>query len=129
MTITPYVTNSSTIVAFTVTGPSGTTGFTNITLSKSAIPYGTNPVIYIDGVTATNQGYTEDANNFYLWYTTHFSTHQITVQFETQQQPIAPDSTWLYILIAAIVIVVLFVILFAAKRRKKDDSENKTSKP
>ena len=128
MTITPYVANSSTVVAFTVTGPSGTTGFANITLSKSAIPYGTNPVIYIDGVAAENQGYTEDANNFYLWYTTHFSTHQITVQFKTNVPEPTAESPWLYyVLIAMALVVVLFVILFAAKRRKKDDKVNKTS--
>jgi hypothetical protein len=31
------------MVSFTVTGESGTTGFSNITIPKSAVPYGTTP--------------------------------------------------------------------------------------
>jgi hypothetical protein len=81
LTITPQPETSSTIVEFTVTGKSGDHGFGNLTLSKDAIPYGTTPVIYIDGVQVANQGYTEDANNYYIWYTTSFSTHTVTIQF------------------------------------------------
>jgi hypothetical protein len=74
------------LVNFTVTGESGTQGFGNMTLLKSAIPYGTTPLIYIDGVLAENQGFTEDANYYYVWFTTHFSTHEITIQFNAQTQ-------------------------------------------
>ena len=83
ITITPYVNNSTTTVAFTVTGPSGTQGFGNITLPKEAIPYGTTPLVYIDGVLAENQSYVEDAANFYVSYSTHFSTHEISIVFTT----------------------------------------------
>jgi hypothetical protein len=48
---------------------------------KTAIHYGTSLVILIDDQQALNQGYTQDANNFYVWYTTHFSTHQVKVNF------------------------------------------------
>jgi hypothetical protein len=61
-------------VSFTVTGESGTTGFSNITIPISAVPYGTTPTIYIDGQQASNQGYTQDSNNYYVWYTTSAHT-------------------------------------------------------
>ena len=85
MTITPYASNSTTKVAFTVTGPSGTEGFGNITLPKEAVPYGTTPLVYIDDALAEYQSYTQDDAYFYVSYMTHFSTHVITIDFTTQE--------------------------------------------
>ncbi len=87
MTITPYQVNGTTIVDFNLTGPSGTEGFCNLTLPKTAIPFGTKPVVYIDGVVAENQSCTEDADNYYVAYTTHFSTHHIEILFSTETDP------------------------------------------
>jgi hypothetical protein len=70
-----------TIVTFTVTGENGTTGYSNITIPKTLISYGTTPTLFIENRQATNQGYTQDLENFYVWYTTQFSTHQINIQF------------------------------------------------
>jgi hypothetical protein len=88
VTLATNQTANTTALSFNVTGESGTTGFANITVSINAIPYGTTPTIYIDGQPASNQGYTQDSNNYYVWYTTHFSTHQISIVFN-----IAPNST------------------------------------
>jgi hypothetical protein len=87
MTITPYQDTKTTIVEFTLTGPNGTEGFCNLTLPKIAIPFGTKPVVYIDGIVAENQSFTEDFDNFYITYTTHFSTHQIEISFTTESAP------------------------------------------
>ncbi len=87
MTITPNQDLKITTVNFNLTGPAGTEGFCYLTLPKIAIPFGTNPVVYIDGVVAENQLCTEDSDNFYITYTTHFSTHQIDVVFTTQTYP------------------------------------------
>jgi outer membrane protein assembly factor BamB len=83
ITITTDQSDNTTTVSFTVTGESGTTGFGNVTIPRSVVPYGTTPTIYIDGQSAQNQGHTQDSNNYYLWYTTHFSTHQISIVFTT----------------------------------------------
>jgi hypothetical protein len=83
VTITANQSAKTTVISFTVSGESGSTGFSNITIPISAVPYGTTPTIYVDGQPAQNQGYTQDSNNYYVWYTTHFSTHQITVVFTT----------------------------------------------
>ncbi len=92
MTITPYATNTTTVVAFTVTGPSGTSGTGTITLPKEAIPYGTTPLVYIDGQPAASQSYTQDNINYYITYSTSFSTHTINIVFATQETP-TPTST------------------------------------
>jgi eukaryotic-like serine/threonine-protein kinase len=81
MTITPYAGNASTVVAFTLTGTSGTNGTGTIAIPKEAIPHGTIPKVYIDGVLAENQAYTQDDNYYYVTFSTHFSTHQIDITF------------------------------------------------
>lgn len=118
MTITPYAENRTTVVAFTVTGESDTAGFVNITLSKSAIPYGTIPIVYIDGVKAANQGYTEDSENYYVWFTTHFSTHQVAIQF--QSQPEQAVELWVYLASFGVLalLIVLIVSVGLIRRRK-----------
>jgi len=122
-------------VSYTVTGTSGTVGFSNMTLPKTAIPYGTTPLVYIDGTPAANQGNTKDATNYYVWYTTHFSTHLITIQFTTPTStptPTPPPSAfyvvrslylWLVavIIVAAITILILIVTATKRSRRKKPD--------
>jgi hypothetical protein len=72
---------ASTTLSFTLTGESDATGFSNVTVPKNAVPYGTAPTIYIDGQPAQDQGYTQDAISYYLWYTTRFSTHGVSIVF------------------------------------------------
>ncbi len=94
MTITPYQNNGTTVIKFNITGPDGNTGFCNLTIPKAAIPYGTKPVVYIDSVEAAGQSCTEDATNYYITYTTHFSTHQVEIKFSTPTSPTpSPTST------------------------------------
>ncbi len=78
-----WVTNQNTTkISFTVTGESGTFGFSNITIAKNRIPQATTPIIYVDKIVVPEQGYTQDAYNYYVWYTIHFSTHQILIDFK-----------------------------------------------
>jgi len=85
--IVSYQPSKTTTLSFTITGPNGAAGFCNMTIPKTAISYGNSPVVYIEGQKATCQGYTQDANNFFVWYTTRFNTNlvngvsQVTVQF------------------------------------------------
>jgi hypothetical protein len=98
--------STSTTLSFTLTGVVGTVGFGNVTIPKTAITYGTTPTIYIDGQPASNQGYTQDTNNYYVWYTTHFSTHQISIVFAASSS--VPELSWLAI------VPLLLSALFAA---------------
>jgi subtilisin family serine protease len=80
-------TATTTIVSFNVTGQSGTIGFGNLTIPKSSIPYGKTPLIYIDNDLAESQGYAQDENNYYVWYTTHFSIHKVSIVFSSNAIP------------------------------------------
>ncbi len=93
MTITPFAGNTTTWVEFTLTGPAGTSGTGTLTIPKEAIPYGSTPQVYIDGVLAESQSYTQDAQNYYVTYSTHFSTHQISIQFTTPTQQTSGTTT------------------------------------
>ncbi len=129
LTITPHEDIATTSVAFTVTGEHGMMGFGNLTLSKNAIPYGTTPLLYIDGILAENQGYTEDANNYYIWYTTHFSTHEITIEFTsaiTQPQPLTNAFDVPVYCAVAIIGLVLFGLLLQRKKKSEDNQKSTT---
>jgi hypothetical protein len=76
-------TENTVTLSMNLTGPSGTTGFCNMTIPKSTMPAGVipTPIVYIDGQLAEQQGYSQDADNFYVWYSTHFSDHIVDVIF------------------------------------------------
>jgi outer membrane protein assembly factor BamB len=122
--ITISTNQSATSLFFTVTGESGTTGFCNITIPKSAVPNGSIPTIYIDGQPAQNQGYTQDRSNYYVWYTTHFSTHQISIVFAETPSDTATQTSLLQIVygvaVAIAIVAIVMVILRYAIRDKPD---------
>jgi hypothetical protein len=105
--ITTNQTASTTTLSFTVTGQSGTTGFGNVTVPKSAVP-------------ASNQGYTQDTNNYYVWYTTHFSTHKVSIVFVAQTIPEFPNVALIIVVIALVAASILLTIKRAAKTYKLD---------
>ncbi len=109
VTIATNQSAATTTVSFTVTGESGTIGFSNITIPKSDVPFGTKPTIYIDGQQASNQGFTQDANNYYVWYTTHFSTHQISIVFTTSSNSLSLLQV-IYGVAAAVAIVAIVIV-------------------
>jgi hypothetical protein len=114
-------TSSATVtISFNITGEPGSTGFSNVTIPKSAVQNGIAPQLYIDGKLCANQGYTEDANNFYVWYTTHFSTHQVSIVFNTTPQT---DSSLLVtvVSITAVVAVLCLVLILTMRNRKKPE--------
>ncbi len=78
---------NTTTLSFTLTGQSGSTGFANVTIPKTAVPYGTTSTVWVDNLKAENQGYSQDASSYYVWYTIHFSTYEISIVFEPASTP------------------------------------------
>ena len=128
------------VVSFAITGPNGTTGFSNMTIPKTSVPNGTVPTIYIDNIPLESQGFSENADNYYVWFTVHFSTHQISIQFTSNSpQPTQAVSVDRangsegeidYIQIAHGVIVALLIIaavLAVLKVALRDKQSKKTS--
>ena len=109
---------TSTTVSFTVTGVSGTTGFGNVTIPKSAVPYGTTPTIYIDNQPAQDQGYTQDSTNYYVWYTTSFSTHEVSIVFTAASSSSLPLEAIYGIAVAVAIVAIVAVVLMLRKHGK-----------
>jgi hypothetical protein len=68
-------------VSFSATAQSGSSAATTVTVPKSAVPGGLTPMVSIDGSAAPGQSYNQDANNYYVTFATHFSTHTVTIEF------------------------------------------------
>jgi hypothetical protein len=90
-----------------------------MTIPKEAIPYGTNPVVFIDDQKALNQGYTQDADNFYVWYTIEFSTHQMKIQFTLPQIPQVSSFNPLLVIATTIPEIILIYTVIAVRRLKR----------
>jgi hypothetical protein len=137
-TITTDQMTAKTTITLTVTGQSGTAGFSNITIPKTSVTYGTTPKIYIDNQPASNQGFTQDNNNYYVWYTTHFSSHQISIKFTissspsptasnsgSQVQSSLPEVVYGLVAAVAVVIIVVIVLQVVTKGRKAKARQSK----
>jgi hypothetical protein len=74
-------------LSFVLSGQAGNTGFGNITVPKTAVPNAASIEVLIDGQPAQNQGYSQNANCYYVWFTTHFSSHQISIVFSANAPP------------------------------------------
>jgi hypothetical protein len=109
---------ATTTLSFAITGQTGTTGFGNITIPKTSITYGTTPIIYIDSQPASNQGFTQDANNYYVWYTTHFSTHKVSIVFATGSSIPEFPSSVIVSLLVVLTTVFATVALVSIKSKK-----------
>ena len=123
VTIATNQSATTTTVSFTVNRAIGSVGFSNMTIPKTAVPYGTSPVIFIDGQQSTDQGFTQDANNFYVWYTVQFSTHQVKIQFAASS---ILQNTFFGSLLAIGITVPEIILIYAviAVRRLKRKPEN-----
>jgi len=121
VTIATNQSATTTTISFTVTGESGTTGFGNVTIPKSAVPYGTTPTIYIDNQPAQDQGYTQDSINYYVWYTIHFSTHEVSIVFTTASSSSLPQEA-IYGIAAAVAIVAIVAVVLVLRKSKKGKS-------
>ena len=108
--------DASTTLSFTLSGEKGVIGFSNITVPKNIIPYGTIPTIYIDGQPTQEKDLTQDATNYYIWYSIHFSTHEISVVFSSEpaQSPspktLPAQESFLTIPVIVVSIIVVLVV-------------------
>ena len=121
-TITSNQTAKTTAISFTITGPNSTTGFCNMTIPKTAILYGTNPTIYLDNQQTPNQGYIQDSDNFYVWYTTQFSTHQAIMQF-TAPSTLQTSSFGVLLAVGITVpeIILIYTVIALKRLRRKPE--------
>ncbi len=114
--------SSATTIYLTITGANNSMGFSNITIPKSTIRYGTIPTIYIDDQKAEDQGYTQDADNYYVWFTTHFSTHEVSIEFTglsaKQNEPFGLLEIAIVVVSVAAAVAAVAAFVFVFRKRK-----------
>jgi len=116
---------SATTVSFTLTGKSGTTGFGNVTIPKSLVPHGATLTINKEGQPVQDQGYTQDSQNYYVYYATHFSTHRLSIVFTAVssspssevQSNLTPAA--IYGTATAVTILVIISVIGVLKKERK----------
>jgi hypothetical protein len=106
---------STTTLSFTITGQGGT-GFGNISIPLNEVAYGTTPTIYIDNQTAQNQGYCQDSRNYYVWYTTYFSTHEVSIVFNKSSS--IPEFSSSIILSMVIILAASTLVVLTLRKYK-----------
>ncbi|MCW4029421.1 MAG: hypothetical protein NWE92_07225 [Candidatus Bathyarchaeota archaeon] len=123
-------------LSFVLSGQAGNTGFGNITVPKIAVPNASSIEVLIDGQPAQNQGYSQNANCYYVWFTTHFSSHQVSIVFSLNALPnvtATPNSSpvqinliqiLLGVAVAVVVIGIIIGGLLALNRERRQKPTN-----
>jgi hypothetical protein len=101
---------------FNVTGSTGTTGCTNITIAKSFLTNVDNLKVYLDG-TPIDCNISSSDTLWMLMFTYHHSSHQVKISLSTDGAP--RDFTLTGIILAVIIVCVLLAALGAIVYRKK----------
>jgi hypothetical protein len=124
-TITTLAFNStSEILSFTVSGPSGTTGQTNITIAKTLIGNLSGVEVYLDG----NQIDYVTASTEYAWtiqITYHHSAHQVVIALNSLQSNslnmISPEAIAIFsgvMIVAAATMLLVYKKLVRAEKKR-----------
>jgi hypothetical protein len=122
-TVTALTFNSeNSELSFNVTGPSGTTGYTNVTIAKSLLSNVDNLKVYIDG-NQTNYQVSSNEVSWLLSFTYSHSTHKIIISLseaETSSLGVTLGG-WI---VAIILVVAMLAALAALVKRKKATTNN-----
>jgi hypothetical protein len=118
--------NSTTeVLSFTVSGPSGTHGYTNVTVAKTLIANASVLAVYLDGNRINN--YTLASTNYYwlIHFTYHHSSHKVVIYMTALQPKGAAEAQyWSFALSSGIAIAIIAAAIVTTgatvkKRTKK----------
>ena len=118
--ITTSPSSKTITVLFNVEGINGDEGTGNFTIPKSAVDFGTVPKVYIDNAQATDQGYCQDESNYYVWFTTHFSSHEVNIVFSAPVFKAGLLSQNSIYILGAVATVLATVSGFAIYKKRED---------
>lgn len=104
-------------LSFTVSGPNGTVGFINASISKSIMENGTLTVFLDGNQIEVNQ--TETETTYQIYFTYNHSTHNVRFDFSGGNNAMQSEPCYLLVLCVATGVVMLTVVAFKNKWRTK----------
>jgi hypothetical protein len=125
--ITKSQSSKTITVSFNLKGTNGDEGIGNFTIPKSAVDSGTDPKVFIDNAQTSNQGYNQDERNYYVWFTTHFSSHEVSIVFSapvSKADWISQNTIYLVVLISIVLISASGVVIYKKRENLKEKFEN-----
>jgi hypothetical protein len=125
--ITTSPSSKTITVSFNVKGTNGDEGIGNFTIPKSAVDFGTAPKVYVDNVQTADQGYCQDESNYYVWFTTHFSSHEVSIVFSesvSKAELLSQNTIYLVVAIAAVLTTVSGFVIYKKREDLKAKFEN-----
>ena len=108
---------AKTTLVLTIIGQNTTNNVNAITVPKITVNYGATPKIYVNSQVALDQGFSQDANNYYVWYKTIFSNYELSIVFAANAPP---DGYPLWIILSIVILVLSFTVtavVFLKKRK------------
>lgn len=128
-TVTGLDFNSTSLtLGFTVSGPTGTIGYTKVTVAKTLAPNFTRIAVFLDG---KEINFTVSSSNDYwiITFTYFHSTHQVTINLsedaEKSTTPVPEFPSWLVLVALVLVAVVVSATIVFMFTRKKPTASPK----
>lgn len=113
---------TSKALGFTLNGPSGTTGYANVTIAKDLIADANGMKVYLDGNQIDHTTTANDAS-WLLHFTYQHSTHEAIVDLGLSTQPFF--ETPLGIATAFVIIAILIVMIYMGHKRLRRPEKTK----
>jgi parallel beta-helix repeat protein len=112
--------STSNQLTFAVSGPTGTTGYTDVTLAKSLIKDITQVRVFVDKIQVQSST-TETTDSWILHFAYEHSTHEVTLQLSTTSttSPSENQYIWFASATGAVIAVTLIGALLILKKRSK----------
>ncbi len=109
-----YLNSTSNEISFTVSGPSGTTGYVKLLVSKTLLTKATETEVYLDGhLTDCNITSNDDAQSIYFDYV--HSTHSVKMKLPTAAY-VPEFPIWIALLLVAAVTLLAVLLVRREKR-------------
>lgn len=118
-TVSELVFNStSRELSFTVTGPSGTTGYVDVCIAKTIIDEVTKVKVYLDG-NETNYTLTSDDESWLLHLAYQHSSHEVVVSLGSQARPFIETPFGIVSIVLGILAVAVAVTVVVLRKRTR----------
>lgn len=103
-----------TTIYVSLIGQTETSNMSVITVPKAAVTCGVKPAIYVNNQVAQNQGFSQDASSYKLWYKASSTNYELSIVFSSKNATEFP----MWVILADVVIVLLSIATVILRKKK-----------